>query len=234
MGYHLESGSLHSEAEVHKLCEMMSRKSPYKFCPGIDSQHYEEHYHNAIRFHVKSVRCSTAPFQRVDSLNCKLWYKLPVNAPLADRFKKEVLCSGCKRLKLDLDWQRKRTLMESPERKAKRQAPSSRAKLSTMSPASQFKRKQNAQAERTNDKKKLRKFENTEVTLDEEQHDEMCTIVNKIEEVGKNDLEKAFAEGDAHGVGAQIREVWVTDRRQQTDQFKADQAKNSKLHEFGG
>jgi len=38
-----------------------------------------------------------------------------------------------------------------------------------------------------------------------------------------------FAEGEAHGVGAQIREVWVTDRRQQMDQFKADQAKNREL-----
>ena len=49
----------------------------------------------------------------------------------------------------------------------------------------------------------------------------MCTIVTKIEEVGKDDLEKVFAEGDAHGIGAQIREVWVTDKRQQMDQFKA-------------
>jgi len=39
----------------------------------------------------------------------------------------------------------------------------------------------------------------------------MCTIVNKIEEVDNDDLEKIVAEGDAHRVGAQIREVWVTD-----------------------
>ena len=58
----------------------------------------------------------------------------------------------------------------------------------------------------------------------------MCTIVTKIEEVGKDDLEKVFAEGDAHGVGAQIREVWVTDKKQLMDQFKADQSTNSKLH----
>ena len=119
MGYHLQSGLLQGEAEVHELCQMISSQSPYKFCPGIDGQHYEEHYHDVIRFHVKSVRCSTVPFVRVDSLNCKLWFKLPINAPLADRFKKEVLCSSCKRLKTNLDWQRKRTLMESPQRKVK-------------------------------------------------------------------------------------------------------------------
>ena len=102
-----------------------------------------------------------------------------------------------------------------------------------MSPASQSKRKQNSLTERNNDKIKLTKFEKTEITLAEEQHDEMCTIVNRIEEVGKDELEKVFADGDAHGVGAQIREVWVTDRRQQLDQFKADQARNSKLSVYG-
>ena len=57
----------------------------------------------------------------------------------------------------------------------------------------------------------------------------MCTMVNMIEEVDKDELEKVFADGDAHGVVAQIREVWITDRRQQLDQFKAGQARNSKL-----
>lgn len=233
LGNHFQSGSLQSEAHVHELCKMFSNQAPFKFCPGINWEHYEDHYHNVIRYHLKSVRFSTAPFKRVDSVNCKLWYKLPVNAPLADRFTREVMCSACKRLKNDLDWQRKRTLSESPSRKVKRQAPSSRAKLTYMSPASQSKRKQNSLIERNNDKIKLTKFEKTEITLAEEQHDEMCTIVNRIEEVGKDELEKVFADGDAHGVGAQIREVWMTDRRQQLDQFKADQIRNSKLSVYG-
>jgi len=129
----------------------------------------------------------------------------------------------------DLDWQKSHSLSESPSQKLRRQALSSKAKLTHMSPASQSKRKQNALAERNNDKIRLHKFEKTEVTLNEEQHDEMCTKVNRIEEVGKDELEKVFSEGDAHGVGTQIRDVWVTDRRQQLDQFKADQATNSKL-----
>ena len=233
LGNHCQSGSLQSEADVHELCNMFSNQSPFKFCPGIDWEHYEDHYHIVIRYHLKSVRFSTAPFKRVDSVNCKLWYELPVNAPLTDRFTKEVMCSACKRLKRDLDWQRKHTLSESPSRHMKRQAPSSRAKLTYMSPASQSKRKQNSLTERNNDKIKLTKFEKTEITLAEEQHDEMCTIVNRIEEVGKDELEKVFADGDAHGVGAQIREVWVTERRQQLDQFKADQARNGKLSVYG-
>jgi len=95
-----------------------------------------------------------------------------------------------------------------------------------MSPASQ--RKQNALMERNSDKIKLARYEKSEVTLAEEQHDEMCAIVNRIEEVGKKELEKVFAKGNAHGVGAQMREVWLTDRRQQAERFKADSTNNSK------
>ena len=175
------------------------------------------------------MRHCAAPFQRVDSVNCMLWYQLPMNAPLVDKHAKEVLCSSCKRLKSDLDWQRKQTMCESPSRRLKRQASSSKAKLSYMSPASQAKRKQNVLTERNNDKKKLTKYENTEVTLSDEQHEEMSTIVNKIEEVGKAELEKIFVEGDSHGVGTQVREVWMTDNRQQLSQFKADQEKNCEL-----
>lgn len=111
----------------------------------------------------------------------------------------------------------------------KRQAASSKAKLTYMSPASQLKRKQNVLMERNNDKFKLAKYESTEVTLSEEQHEDMNAVVSKIEEISKDELEKVFAEGDAHGVGTQIREIWTTDRREQLDQFNEDQARNSKL-----
>ena len=92
-------------------------------------------------------------------------------------------------------------MSESSSRKIKRQAASSKAKLTYMSPESQSKCKQNALTERNNDKIKLAKYEQTEITLVDEQYEEkMCTIVNTIKEVGKADLEKIFVEGDAHGV----------------------------------
>ena len=232
LGTEFMSGTLYTETDVYNLCEMFSDQSslsPYKFCPGIDWDYYEEHYHSVIRFHLKSVRQCTAPFKRIDSVNCKRWFQLPANAPLADKFSKEVLCRACKRLKLDLEWQRKRTQSESPSRKVKRQAPSSKARLTYMSPSSQLKRKQNVLMERNSDKRKLSKYQNTEVTLSEEQHEEMSAIVRRIEEVGKDELEKVFAEGDAHGVGTQIREIWKTDRREQLEQFSEDQARNSML-----
>ena len=91
---------------------------------------------------------------------------------------KEVMCSFYKRLETDLNWQRHRTMNESPSKKLKRQAPSSKAKLTYMSPASRAKRKQNVLTERNNDKKKLAKYEKTEVTLSDDQHEEMSAIVN--------------------------------------------------------
>ena len=75
LGNHLQSGSLQSEADVHELCNMFTNQSPFKFCPGINWEHYEDHYHNVIQYHLKSVRLSTAPFKRVNSVNCNLWYK---------------------------------------------------------------------------------------------------------------------------------------------------------------
>lgn len=55
-----------------------------------------------------------------------------------------------------------------------------------------------------------------EVTLADKQHEKMSAIINK--EVGKNDLEKTFAEGDSHGAGNEIREVWMTDWQKATVQ----------------
>ena len=89
-----------------------------------------------------------------------------------------------------------------------------------MSSASQVKRKRNALMEQD-----IKVPQSTEVTLSEEQYKEMSTIVSRIEEISKDELEKAFAERDAHGVGAQM---WITDK-EQLKQFNEDQARNSKL-----
>jgi len=70
---------------------------------------------------------------------CAHWYKLPSNAPLADKFAKEEMYPSCKAIKDHLNSQRKITMPESPSKKIKRQAPSSKAKLSYMSPANQYK-----------------------------------------------------------------------------------------------
>jgi len=228
LGFHVESGTITSASDLHELCQGFAGHFSYKFCPGIDWKMYQENYYEVIRYHLKSVRYTTFPIQRVDSVSCPLWFKQPAKARASEKYATEAMCSACKRLLSYLNRQLQRTTAESPSRKVKRQAPSSKAKLSNMSPASQLKRKQNVTSERNNDRKKLRKYENTEVTLADEQHDDMCNIVNAIEEVSKEDLEKVFAEGDMHGVGDKVREIWLTDRRQQLEQFHEDQARNGK------
>ena len=143
---------------------------------------------------------------------------------------KEVNCPACKRLVTDLDCQHRRTLSESPARKLKQQAPSSRARLLYISPASRQKRKQRTQVERSNDKLKLAKYQAVETDLDEELHNEMCGVAETIDETGRDELEKLFAEGEAHGVGGVLKNIWETYYRKQRDRFLHDQATNSKCY----
>ena len=81
---------------------------------------------------------------------------------------------------------------ETPTQRIKRQKPSSRARLSYMSPASQLKRKTLAQYERTNNIRKLQKYEESEVILDDDQNNEMCQIMEKI---GVDELAKLYKKG---------------------------------------
>ena len=226
-----EGGFITNGEDVHCLLDRFSSASTCKFCPGIDWTHYQQHYFNVIRFDLKSVRCTEAPFYRVDSVNCKLWFELPSNAKLADKALGEVLCSACKRLVSDLNWQLERTMSESPSKKIKQQAASSRAKLTYMSPGSRMKRSQRAIMERGVDKRKLARYEATEVALADEQHTEMCSVMDAIDQVAADDLQCIFEEGEALGVGGKLREIWTTDKREQKEEFQKDQAKNGKCLE---
>ena len=215
-----ESGELDGRDSIHAVCNKFVANTEYKFCPGLDPEEYQKEYFERIRFHIKSVRETTSPFHRVDSVNCVIWFLLAPNARLAE---KKVRCGACKRLVTDLNCQLQRTLKETPTRKLNRQAVSSRARLTYMSPASQLQRKQNAQTERSNDKLKLANY-----ILSDEQHVDMCNVTEAIEESGKDEITRVFAGGDAHGVGDVLRNVWHTDMRKQKKQFMADQANNGK------
>ena len=227
----LQNGVAQYESEVHELLKRFSATSTYKFCPGIEWSYYHEQYFEAIRFDIKSVRRMEAPFYHIDSVNCQMWFELPLNASVAAKNSAEAICSACKRLSSDLQWQLKRTATESPSRKLKRQAASSRARLMYMSPASQLKRKQNASMERGIDKRKVARYENTEIlTLADEQHTQMCGVMDAIDDAAIDDLQKIFEEGESHGVGSKLKEIWVTDKRQNVQQFWQDQARNGKQY----
>jgi len=132
-------------------------------------------------------------FSRVDSFSCKLWFLPASNTSLLEKAASEVKCPPCKCLVHYLNLQRKRTLEESPSKRIKRQDPSSRARLQHMSPASQQARKQYAQYQRSSNIRKLRKYEDSEVELSNEQNKEMCEV---METVTAEDLDKLYQEGD--------------------------------------
>ena len=69
--------------------------------------------------------------------------------------------------------------------------------------------------ERGLDKKKLARYKNTEVTLSEEQHTQMCGVMDVVDQVAVDELQRIFEEGEAHGVSDQLKEIWTMDKRQQ-------------------
>ena len=77
--------------------------------------------------------------------------------------------------------------------------------------------------ERSADKAKLAKCDDLEVTLDDEQSDELSSIMSNIEETSADELDKIFKEADGCSAGDSIRAVWELDR----NNFKGGFLKNS-------
>ena len=82
--------------------------------------------------------------------------------------------------------------------------------------------------ERGIDNRKLVKYGNAEITLADEQHTQMCDVMNAIDSEAIDELQKIFEEGESHGVDSKLKEIWITDRRQRIEQFQQDQARNGK------
>lgn len=95
-----------------------------------------------------------------------------------------------------------------------------------MSPSSQKKRKENTQRERAKDRSRLQKYSHTELTLDDEQHDELSKLIDAIEEKGRKEVEEIMQDADSHGVGESVREIWQMDKQRMMDEFNHDQQKN--------
>jgi hypothetical protein len=228
--HEVERGSI-SESPVVTLQDVCNRYSPfstdYKFCPGIELNKYEM-YHQKICFDLKSVRKMDFPVHRVDSKLCPLWFKLGLTASAQKKHMSEVQCSHCVRLLSDLSRQVQRKEADSPERKMKRQKPSSKARLSYMSPSSRDKRDHNAKVERSTYQRKFKRFEKTTIPLDDQQDEEVMSAMNIIERDHSDELEKLFVEGERHGVGQRLRELWNDDKQASINQFTSEQSRNSK------
>lgn len=220
-----EAGTMETVDHFLSVCEMMANvKGEYKFCPGIDPCEYETKYFSKIRYDVKNLRRVDSPFKRIDSCNCLLFHKLAKNASITEKGLECVSCGACKRLVSDLN-QRLKTAVSSPD-KVKRQQPSSNCPLKYMSPSSQKKRKENTQRERAKDRSRLQKYSHTELTLDDEQHDELSKLIDAIDENGGKEIEEIMQDADSHGVGDCVREIWQMDKQRVKDEFNRDQQKN--------
>ena len=59
--------------------------------------------------------------------------------------------------------------------------------------------------------------------LNEEQNEAITEAMQPEE------LEKLFEEGDQHGIGNLMKNIWFTDKQQQSNEFSCDQVCNSKF-----
>ena len=182
---------------VLRICHIISKDSGYKFCPGLNVAEYYKQYNSATGYNIESVRVWDKHFKCVDSVNCLLWHQISSNVCRNEKICSEVLCRACKRLRADLDHQRSRSDV-SPARRLKRQQPSSRFKLKYLSPASTLKCKAAAQKERSNDKAKLSSLTEFDVTLEDDQSDEVIDIIKRIKQDCPDELQSAFEEADGH------------------------------------
>ncbi|XP_065894968.1 uncharacterized protein [Dysidea avara] len=214
----INNGTISTAKEFLDACGVISEKNGYKFCPGLNVQHYHEYFFAVIRYHLESCRLWEHPFKRVDSKNCSLWHKLPVQALLKDRSKSAVLCRGCKRLNTNLEHQRKRSDV-SPAKRAKRLLPSSSFKLKYLSPKSVAKRKQATQRERSRDKVAIAEA-NNEVVLEDDQSDEVNQIMQTIESEAATELDEVLKEMPTG------RSIWNDDKRNPKAEFFKDQRLN--------
>ena len=91
-----------------------------------------------------------------------------------------------------------------------------------MSPSSQKKRKDNTQRERAKDQSRIQKYSHTELTLDDEQHDELSKLMDVTEEKGGKEVEEIMQDADSHGVGDSVCEIWQMDKQRMKDEFNHD------------
>ena len=221
-----EKGSITTIDDYLALCEQIAGKGGYKFCPGIDPNTYKTTYYDIIRYDPKSLRRTMHPVQRIDSCKCILWHKLAKNASIFEKDMDAVMCPACKRLRNDLDQRLKKMRSTNLQQKENRVQPSSHFPEKYLSPKSLKKKRQNMQQERS---KLLKKYSHMEVSLNEDQHDQMCNVMENVAQIGAKELESALAEGDKHGVGPAIRAIWKNDLQNIKKEFDQDQKQNSEF-----
>ena len=225
--YSKEQGLVSNKDEYLHILETISVRSKYKFCPGLHIETYKKNYYDVIRYHPKKVRITCHPISRIDSKNCLLWHLLAKNASILEKDMTDVMCKECKRLRSDLEQRTKKVTSLSPDEKENRLKPCSHFPEKYLSPKSVKQKRKNMQLERTKTKKLAHKHADMEVSLNGEQHIEMCQIMKKLSSDGVDDVEKSLVEGDASGIGESLRAIWRSDMENIQREFQEDQERNS-------
>jgi len=148
-----------------------------------------------------------------------MWHQLAKNWSKEEKKASEILCSNCKHLHTNLKHQKHRSTDVSPAWKATRLQSPSHFKLKYLSPASVAARRKATQAEHSADKAKLTRHEELELPLDDEQFDELCDVMKKIEETCPDELTKIFREGGDNVVGNRVHDFWETDKPNAKNNF---------------
>ena len=62
--------------------------------------------------------------------------------------------------------------------------------------------------------------------LDDEQYEELCNVMKKIEETCPDKLQEIFQEGDTHAVGKLVWDLWELDKLNAKENCFKDQIIN--------
>ncbi len=73
----------------------------------------------------------------------------------------------------------------------------------------------------------MKHYRKYDVTLHDDQSNELLTVVSSISDIGKDELEKVLGEADQKGRGDVIRKIWKLDVEDRL-KFQKDQKRNGK------
>ena len=191
--------------ELFQMVETLLPTSGFVLCQGLDEKVAEE-----ATFDCKNVRKWGFPFNRMDHIDCVMWFQRPPDSTINR-------CGKCRDLGYYLKKEVQRRKSVTPERKARRVLPSSKYPISKLTPVSQRTRIDSIRKARSKLQLKVKSSQKLlETSVNNVTHGELIELVSKIQRTSKDQLERLMAEADAAGKGDLLREAWkqdVEDRR---------------------
>ena len=92
----IKSSTISSKCEFFEVCDVITKESNYKFCPGFDTKMYYDEYYGIIRYHIRGVHLWDKSFNQINSISCLLWHQLAKNIGKEEKPEFAVLCKQCK------------------------------------------------------------------------------------------------------------------------------------------